>query len=72
MDSTDIALIDELTPGNSELDRLWREHKDLEERLDALGKHCYLTRDEEMEQRTLKKRKLAGRDRIERILASHR
>jgi hypothetical protein len=72
MDNTDIALIDELSPANSELDRLWREHKTLEERLDALGKHCYLTQDEEMEQRTLKKKKLVGRDRIEKILAPHR
>jgi uncharacterized protein len=72
MDSIDIALIDQLTPVNSELGRLWQEHKSLEERLDALGKHCYLTREEEIEQRTLKKKKLVGRDRIEKILAPHR
>ena len=72
MDPRDIALIDELAPANPELARLWQEHHDLEQRLDRLGKHSYLTTEEKLEQRTLKKQKLAGRDRIERILADHR
>lgn len=72
MDPRDIALIDELAPRNPELAHLWQEHRDLEQRLTSLGKHSYLTTEEKLEQRTLKKQKLAGRDRIESILADHR
>ncbi len=72
MDTMDLRLIQKLIPRNPELERLMAEHRTLERRLDRLGKHPYLTQNEVVEQRTLKKRKLAGRDRIERILARHR
>jgi len=72
MDTTDLRLIQQLTPAHPELQRLMDEHRVLETRLTSLGKHPYLTQKEVIEQRTLKKRKLAGRDRIERILAGHR
>ena len=72
MNDRDLALVQELIDDNPELDRLMRRHSDLEQRLDALGKLLYLTPDEVVEQRQLKKQKLAGRDRIEEILAGHR
>ena len=72
MDSKDLTLLQGLATDAHELGCLLSEHDELEERLDALGKLVYLTPDEALEQRTLKKRKLAGRDRLEQILAEHR
>jgi uncharacterized protein len=72
MDSKDLALLEGMAGDDHELKRLMTEHDELEERLDALGKLCYLTPDEALEQRTLKKRKLVGRDRLEQILREHR
>jgi len=72
MNDRDLTLAQELIVDNPELERLIQQHDDLELRLDALGKLLYLTPDEALEQRQLKKQKLAGRDRIEQILAEHR
>jgi len=72
MNDRDLALAQELIDDHPELGRLMQQHADLELRLDALGKLVYLTPDEALEQRQLKKQKLAGRDRIEQILAEYR
>jgi len=72
MEEHDLDLIVRLAPGNEELARLWREHLDLEQRLEEYGQHLYLTPEEEVEIKRLKKVKLAGRDRIEAILAQYR
>ena len=72
MNDRDTTLAQELIDDNPELGRLMQRHAELEQRLDALGKLLYLTPDEAVEQRQLKKQKLAGRDRIEQILAGHR
>ncbi|MFH1058120.1 MAG: YdcH family protein [Pseudomonadota bacterium] len=55
-----------------ELDQLWREHQELEATLEAMNERIYLTPEEQVERKRLQKLKLAGRDRIEAILAGHR
>lgn len=72
MEHRDIALIHELIPDHPQLARLMTEHTDLERKLEQFGKQCFLTQPEVVEQRNLKKRKLAGRDEIERILTRFR
>jgi len=72
MDKQDIALIEELMGENQELAALWREHQELEQKLENLAQRSYLAPDEEQEVKRLKKVKLAGRDRMEAILAEHR
>ena len=72
MDPKDLELIEELAPRHPELAALWREHLELEARLERLAGRRYLTPQEELEVKRLKKIKLAGRDRIEAILAQHR
>ncbi len=72
MEQRDLTLIEQLAPDHPQLERLLRQHRDIEHRLETLGKHSFLTRAEQVEQRTLKKRKLAGRDQIERILRRYR
>ncbi len=72
MESKDLKLIEELMKNDVELERLWSEHLDFERRLEEMNRKPYLTSEEQVEQARLKKLKLAGRDRIEAILAAHR
>jgi uncharacterized protein YdcH (DUF465 family) len=72
MEKRDLARIRELLPGEPELARLWREHQELEEELERLKGLRRLTPVEAARQAEFKKRKLAGRDRIQRILERRR
>lgn len=72
MDKQDIELIEELLSENEDLASLWREHQQLDMQLDAMGQRSYLSPQDEQELKKLKKVKLAGRDRIETILANYR
>lgn len=72
MNNHDIELIEKLLPENEELANLWREHQQLDLQLDGMGKRPYLSPQDEQEVKKLKKVKLAGRDRIEAILAEYR
>jgi hypothetical protein len=59
-------------PGNDELRKLLGEHRAYETRLDEFNKRVYLSDQEQVERKRIQKLKLAGRDRIEQILAAHR
>ena len=74
MEKRDEELVNRLLadPGNEELNRLMTEHRDFEIRLEEFKKRVYLTDQEQLERKRLQKMKLAGRDRIEQILAPHR
>lgn len=72
MEKTDLELIEKLSPTNDELARLWREHLGYERQLDDLNQRVYLTPEEEVERKRIQKLKLAGRDRIEQVLAESR
>lgn len=72
MERQDQETIEALRPTNPELDELWREHLKFEEQLEEMNQRVYLTPEEEIERKALQKQKLAGRDRIESILAEHR
>ena len=69
MEKHDLAQIRELLPGEPGLARLWREHQELEEELERLKGLRSLTPEETARRAEFKKRKLAGRDRIQQILA---
>ncbi len=68
METRDLALIEEWQEKDPELKRLWQEHLEFEEQLAAFNKRVYLSASEELERKTLQKKKLKGRDLIERIL----
>jgi uncharacterized protein YdcH (DUF465 family) len=72
MEEQDLRLIEELAPRNEELARLWDEHLGIEKTLAELDKRLYLSGEEQVERKRLQKQKLAGRDRIETILADFR
>jgi uncharacterized protein YdcH (DUF465 family) len=72
MESRDLELIDKLVPEHEELRHLMEEHQFLERELEKLSQRRFLTPSEEMEKKRIQKLKLAGRDRIERILSGYR
>jgi uncharacterized protein len=69
MESRDLDLIGEWKERDPELKKLWQEHLEYEEQLDFFNKRVYLSATEELERKTIQKKKLLGRDQIERILA---
>ena len=72
MDTNERVLLESLLPQNEELQKLWTEHQELNQKLDAMAGQTYFTVEEQIERKQMQKRKLAGRDRIAAILAEHR
>ncbi len=72
MEKQDLELIEQLPDKDPELKKFWDEHNELERRLDEFNRRPYLTAAEAMERKRLQKLKLAGRDRMEQILAKYR
>jgi uncharacterized protein YdcH (DUF465 family) len=59
-------------PGDDEFNQLASKHHELEGRLHELTAKPYLSEPEQLEEVTLKKRKLQLKDRMEDILRRHR
>ncbi|MDP3182400.1 MAG: DUF465 domain-containing protein [Desulfobaccales bacterium] len=72
MEKRDEELIAEWLDRDPELKRYVEEHRELERLLEGFNRRPYLTAQESMERKRLQKMKLAGRDRIEQILAKYR
>ncbi len=72
MEKEDLELIEQLTESDPELKKFWDEHLEYERLLEGFNKRPYLTAAETMERKRLQKLKLAGRDKMEQILAKHR
>jgi hypothetical protein len=72
MEKKDLDLIAAWQDKDPELNRLWQEHLEFEEQLESFNRRVYLSPTEEMERKTLQKKKLKGRDQIERILVKLR
>ena len=68
MEKRDLDLIAKWQDHDPELKMLWQDHLEFEEQLEVFKKRVYLSPAEEMERKTLQKKKLKGRDQIERIL----
>lgn len=62
----------ELTDTHEEFRTLMRSHRNHERRLAELASKTFLTTDEEMEEKRLKKEKLHLKDRMEEIAREHR
>jgi uncharacterized protein YdcH (DUF465 family) len=72
MERQDLEIIAEWKDRDPELKRYLDEHEDFERRLEEFNRRPYLTAAEGMERKRLQKLKLAGRDKIEQILAKYR
>ncbi len=69
MEHYDKDKLESLLARDGELRLLWDEHLQLKHRLTQIATRSHLTPHEELERKTLQKRKLAGKDRIASILA---
>jgi uncharacterized protein YdcH (DUF465 family) len=63
------AIESQLIAENFEYKKLSKQHEDLENQISKLDKQKYLTLEQEKLRKDLQKEKLAGRDRMEKILA---
>lgn len=72
MERRDLQLIEKYSVVDKVLDSLYREHKEFERQLEKYNNKPFLTPNEELERKTLQKRKLKGRDQIEGILTKYR
>jgi uncharacterized protein YdcH (DUF465 family) len=72
MEKNDQELINQLVDRDPELKKFVEQHREYEKLLEEFNRRPYLTTAETMERKRLQKLKLAGRDRIEQILAQHR
>jgi uncharacterized protein YdcH (DUF465 family) len=72
MEERDLALIKTWIHQDVELKQRMEEHEDYERRLEEFNRRPYLTSEETLERKRLQKLKLAGRDKIEQILAKYR
>jgi len=72
MEKQDLELIERWANQDPELKRYVEEHREFERRLEEFNRRPYLTPLEDLERKRLQKLKLAGRDRIEQILAKYR
>lgn len=68
----DEALIERLMKEDEAFMKLKKAHMELENQLDALEKKPFLTPRDEMEIKMIKKKKLAYKDEMERILRRYR
>ncbi len=72
MDVREDALIRSLLDTEPELRRHYEEHPQLKQRLQELRQKSFLTEEEEIEEKTIQKQKLAGKDRMMEILARYK
>ncbi len=61
---TEQEIVELLKKEKEEFRRLYQEHKELDNKLTELSKKPYLTTDEEVEEKKIKKEKLYKKDRI--------
>jgi uncharacterized protein YdcH (DUF465 family) len=68
----DEEIIEVLRNNNDEFRRLYQEHRALDEQLGELSRKHYLTPDEEIELKRLKKEKLYRKDKIAELVREYR
>ncbi len=72
MEKSDEELVARWIDQDPELKRRIEDHQDFERQLEEFNRRAYLTAEETVERRRIQKLKLAGRDRIEQLLAQYR
>jgi hypothetical protein len=72
LETQDETLISLLVDQNQELKQLVDSHRNFERILDEMNSRPFLSADEDMERKRVQRAKLAGKDKIERILSQHR
>ena len=68
----ELELIQKLINSDADFAELYKKHRELEEKVDELERKVYLTSQQEIELRRLKREKLRTRDQIEEILRANK
>ena len=72
MTTKEEALIEKLIRENEEFSKVKQAHSQLAKQLEELGKKPFLTPQDEVEIKIIKKKKLALKDQMEKILMQYR
>jgi len=72
MPTSNDGLKQELLTNDEEFQRLFQEHQNYEQRLEALGQKSFLSPEDEFEAKQIKLHKLGLKDRMQAIMRSHR
>ncbi len=72
MEHKDLELIKKFSATDQVLTELFQQHQKFERELEDLDNKSYLTVAEQMKRAEIKKKKLAGKDKIELILKRYR
>ncbi len=64
-------LLEKVKTDNDEFRKLYDDHSTLKTRVDELNKLKYLTPEQEMEKKTIQKRKLQQKDRMNEIVGEY-
>jgi uncharacterized protein YdcH (DUF465 family) len=72
MQEQDRVLVEKLVNENPRFRKLFEEHQLFENQLEQFEDRPHLTPDDELEQKKIKKLKLAGKEEMERILQENR
>lgn len=66
------SLKEEMLQSDDEFRRLYEEHQECERRLDALNQRSLLSQQDEIEEKKIKRHKLALKDRMAELMRHHR
>jgi len=72
MEKRDQEIIERHLASDPELKQCMEKHEEYERKLEEWNRRVYLSPEEEIERKKIQKLKLAGRDRIETLLAKYR
>lgn len=72
MEQYELELIAKYGKTDQELEHLWEKHLNYEKQIEEYEKKRFLTPQEETELKNIKKKKLAGKTRIQNILEKYR
>jgi uncharacterized protein YdcH (DUF465 family) len=71
MDQIDQALVERAAAGNPQIRRLYLQHKELSQKIAALDHRGFLTEEEKLEMKQLKKEKLRGKDELIKLVSEY-
>jgi len=66
----EVTIITKLCREDQDFERLWKEHEDFDRQVAEFEQRHYLTPEEELELKRIKKLKLLGKDKIEARIRS--
>ena len=72
MEQREIEIIEQLVGQDSEINALWNQHNEYKKLIDKMESKSYLSETETQEVKELKKKKLAGKTKLQALLDKHK